>query len=210
MSNKAFIWDLDGTLLDSYEVIVSSLKETINEMGIFVDREEIAKHAIEYSVTSFIEKMVPKADKSFEEMKKRYSEISGLRALEIKAMPNAVELLKTLSDLSVSNFVYTHRGRTTEGVLENLGMKQYFKEILTSRSGFPRKPSPDAINYLVDKYKLDKDNTFYVGDRSIDIDCAKNAGIKSILFLPENSYGRKTGYEDFVVQSLLEIKDIAE
>lgn len=210
MSNKAFIWDLDGTLLDSYEVIVSSLKETINEMGIFVDREEIVKHAIEYSVTSFIEKMVPKADKSFEEMKKRYSEISGLRALEIKAMPNAVELLKALSDLSISNFVYTHRGRTTEGVLENLGMKQYFKEILTSRSGFPRKPSPDAINYLVDKYKLDKDNTFYVGDRSIDIDCAKNAGIKSILFLPENSYGRKTGYEDFVVQSLLEIKDIAE
>lgn len=210
MNKKNFIWDLDGTLLDSYEIIVSSLEETINEMGISVDREEIAKYVIETSVTSFIEKIVPKANRPFEEIKKRYSEISNARAMEIKAMPHAEELLKELSFLNVSNFVYTHRGRSTESVLENIGIKQYFKEIVTSQSGFPRKPSPDAINYLVDKYNLDKNNTFYVGDRSIDIDCARNAGIKSILFLPENSYGSKTGYEDFVVHNLLEIKRIAE
>jgi HAD superfamily hydrolase (TIGR01549 family) len=210
MNKKAFIWDLDGTLLDSYEIIVSSLKETINEMGIFVDSEEIAKHVIEHSVSSFMERILPKANKSSEEIKKRYSEISSARTMNIKAMPNAAELLHNLCDLQVLNFVYTHRGRSTEAVLENIGIKQYFKEIVTSQSGFPRKPDPDAINYLVHKYKLDKDSTFYVGDRSIDIDCAKNAGIKSILFLPENSYGKKTGYEDFVVKNLLEIKNIVE
>lgn len=210
MNKKAFIWDLDGTLLNSYDIIVSSLEETINEMGIFIDREEIAKHVIEYSVTSFIEKIVPEADKSFGEIKSRYSEISGSKALKIKAMPNAAALLQALCDMKALNFVYTHRGKTTEPVLEKLDMKQYFNEILTSRSGFPRKPSPDAINYIVDKYNLDKESTFYVGDRSIDVDCAKNAGIKSILFLQENSYGRKTGYEDFVVKNLLEIKNIAE
>lgn len=210
MNKKAFIWDLDGTLLDSYGIIVSSLKEMINEKGIYIDKEEIAKHVIEYSVSSFIEKILPQTNRSFEEIKKRYSEISSSRAMHIKAMPYAEKLLKALCDLMVLNFVYTHRGRTTEAVLNNVGIKHYFKEIITSQSGFPRKPDPDAINYLVDKYKLEKNSTFYVGDRSIDIDCAKNAGIRSILFLPENSYGRETGYEDFVVNNLLEIKDIAE
>ena len=210
MNNKAFIWDLDGTLLDSYEIIVSSLKEIINEMGIYIDKEEIAKHVIEYSVRSFVEKILPEANKSSEEIKERYSEISHARTMDIKAMPDSLELLQYLSDRQASNFVYTHRGESTEAVLNNIGIKQYFKEVVTSLSGFPRKPNPGAINYLVEKYSLDKDSTFYVGDRSIDIDCARNAGVKSILFLPENSYGRKTGYEDFVVHSLLEIKDIAE
>ena len=57
-------------------------------------------------------------------------------------------------------------------------------------------------------YNLDRENTYYVGDRSLDIECAENAGTKSILYLPENSAASPTGKETFVVKDLLDIQDI--
>lgn len=66
-------------------------------------------------------------------------------------------------------------------------MESYFTEILTSQSGFERKPSPEAANYLLDKYQLDFEKTYYIGDRTLDVEFAQNSGIQSINFL-ESSY----------------------
>ena len=60
----------------------------------------------------------------------------------------------------------------------------------------------------LDKYHLDINNTYYVGDRPMDIMCASNARIKSVMFIEKNSPGKPTGKEDYVIKDLLEIKDI--
>jgi len=205
---KALIWDLDGTLLDSYEIIVSSLRETLEEVGIDVKEMDILNYVITYSVSAFINYIADKFEQSAEDIKKRYSEISGVRNLQIKTIPKALEILQATRDKGFANFVYTHKGKSTEEVLVNLGMKDFFEEIVTSQNGFARKPSPDAINYLVEKYQLCRENTFYVGDRSLDVECAVNAEIKSILFLAEGSCGKATGKEDFVVYDLMEIRNV--
>ena len=66
-------------------------------------------------------------------------------------------------------------------------MESYFTEILTNQSGFARKPSPEAAAYLIDEYQLNLDNTYYIGDRTLDVEFAQNSGIQSINFL-ESSY----------------------
>ena len=55
--NLAFIWDLDGTVVDSYEIIVPSLYQTCLEFNIAVDEKEIRKEVITHTVGSFISKM---------------------------------------------------------------------------------------------------------------------------------------------------------
>ena len=205
---KALIWDLDGTLLDSYEIIVSSLRETLAEIGIDMKENDILNYVITYSVSAFINYIADEFEQSAEDIKKRYSEISGVRNLQIKTIPNALEILQATRDKGFANFVYTHKGKSTEEVLVNLKMKDFFEEIVTSQNGFARKPSPDAINYLVEKYRLCRENTFYVGDRSIDVECAVNAGVKSILFLAEGCCGKATGKEDFVVRDLMGIRKV--
>jgi len=87
-------------------------------------------------------------------------------------------------------------------------MYQYFEEVLTIEDGFKRKPDPEAINYLIKKYIINKNNTYYIGDRHLDIDSANNAGVKSIFFKPEDSFVEPSGREDYVVYDLIEIKDI--
>lgn len=207
-SEITFIWDLDGTLLDSYDVIVDSLQQTYKEKGVEVSKKEIRKDVISHSVSFFILKIEEKYGVPFDDLKDRYSLISGDKIKNIKLMKHSIEILNYLKENGISSFVFTHRGKTTEGVLKNLGIFDYFADIVTSLNGFARKPSPEGLNYLIEKNHLDKDRTYYVGDRALDIECANNAGVKSILFLPDETIGRKTGKETFIVKDLLEIVDI--
>ena len=208
MDKTAFIWDLDGTLLDSYGIIVSSLQDAYREFGIELDPGEIRREVIIRSVGDFITQKETETGIPFEQVKARFSEINDSRKLNIPPMDHAAELLRCLRERSIPNFVFTHKGASTQTVLKNIGLCDFFEEIITGKDGFPRKPDPAAVLYLIRKHDLDKNSTFYVGDRSLDIECAVNAGIKSILYLPEGSAAVPTGKETFIVKDLLEIKDL--
>ena len=204
----AFIWDLDGTLIDSYEIIVDSLYQIYKEKGFDIDKKEILDDVINESVSFFIMKMEARFGVPFDDLKDRYSVISHNAKDNIKAMSHAKEILKFIKDNNIPNFVFTHRGVTTESVLKNIGIYEYFDEIVTSQSGFPRKPSPEGLNYIVNKYHLDKEHTYYVGDRKMDIMCVNNAHIKSIMYIPSTSVAKATGKETYLIKDLLQIKDI--
>ena len=208
MNRLAFIWDLDGTILDSYDVIVGSLFDVCKEHGLDIDRKDILNKCINESVSSFIHSLEEKYHIEYDEFRKRYSLISGERKLDIRLMKNAKEILEYLQSKDIDNYVFTHRGKTTEIVLKHLGIYSYFKDIVTSLNGFKSKPNPEGVNYLVNKYELDKENTFYVGDRSLDIECANNASIKSIMFIPKESVATPNGKETYVINDLLEIKEL--
>ncbi|MBR2263114.1 MAG: HAD-IA family hydrolase [Firmicutes bacterium] len=208
MSTPAFIWDLDGTLLDSYEAIVASACKTFREFGIEMDPKEVYQEAIRTSVNHLIDEVVPRIGLSFEVVKKRYSEINNEERLNITLIHNAKEILSWLKENGARNYVFTHRGTSTQEVLKNLDIFDYFEDIITGRDGFARKPDPEAIDHLVEKHGLDRSHTYYVGDRTIDIDCAANAGIRSIMYLPEGSFAKPNGKETFIVKDLLEIREI--
>ena len=204
MPAEAWIWDLDGTLLDSYGVIVSSLHQTLEELGVSMDEADIRRRAAEGSVSDVINIAAAQTGRTFQKIKGRYSEISGGRYLEIAAMPPAREALESTAALGAVHFVYTHRGSTTAPVLKNLGLDRFFQEVVTSLSGFPRKPAPDALLYLMNRHHLENSRVYYVGDRTLDVDCARNAGVHSVLYSPSG-----TGTADYVIRDLLEVRDIA-
>lgn len=208
MAKTAFIWDLDGTLLDSYEVIVSSLYETYREFGTDLDKSEILREVITHTVGDFISKMEIIYGIPFETAHVRYSEIDNSGKLNVRPMKNAPEILSYLNFHGNPNYVFTHKGSSTETILRNTGLYDFFVEIITGNDGFKRKPDPSAILYLINKYKLDREDTFYVGDRTLDVECAFNAGIKSILFLPPGTPAHKTGKETYIVHDLIEIKNL--
>ena len=205
---QAVIWDLDGTLLDSYDVIVTSVYEAYLESGIDLDKREIYEEVKAASVNDFISKMEESAGVAFDTAKSRYYEVTEREKLNIKAEKDAAEILQYMKDLGIPNLVFTHRGKSVDIILKNAGLYDYFDEVLSAGNGIPRKPDPAGILYLVDKYGLDKEKTFYVGDRSLDIESADNAGIKSILLLPEGGGVRPAGKETFIVKALPEIKKL--
>ncbi len=208
-TNKpALIWDLDGTLLDSYPVIVSAILEAYREYGFEPDRDTLYREIMATSLYSWIEKTEKATGIPYDPVLRRYLEINDRDKMRIPAMLHAEEALRALKARGIPSFVFTHRGASTVPVLKNIGLFGFFDEILSADDGFPRKPDPSAILYLVEKYGLDPESTYYVGDRTIDMECAENAGIRGILFLPDISPVRATGKETHTVRDLLEIPDL--
>ena len=204
---KSVIWDLDGTLLDSYHVIVDSVSLTFAEFGIECAKEVIHSIAIHDSVSGLFKEYGNRAGVDRKLLSQRYSEISAGKYQMIKAENQAYEVLRRLTEKGVNHYVFTHRGKTTIPVLDHLNMTSYFRQIITSQNGFQRKPNPEGLHYLIEANDLDRSHTYYVGDRKLDMECARNAGIPGILYMPEGSYN-VSGDETFRVKELLDILDI--
>ncbi|WP_445080874.1 HAD family hydrolase [Lactococcus sp. KTH0-1S] len=174
-----FIWDLDGTLIDSYEVFLEALSESFANFNRPFDRETVYNFIKGQSVNALLkEQPVP-----FQEIKEDFTANSTAKNDKIKLMVGAKAVLDWTQKENIQNFIYTHKGKNAYDLLNQLEISPYFLEIVTSENGFKRKPHPEAINYLLEKYKLKPEETYYIGDRILDIEASHNSGIHSINFL---------------------------
>ncbi|MFS9181344.1 HAD-IA family hydrolase [Streptococcus timonensis] len=183
MQETAFIWDLDGTLLDSYEAILSGIEETYAQFSIPFDKEKVRAFILKYSVQDLLVQVAEERGLDVDKLNQVRAHSLAEKNAQVILMPGALEVLSWAKQQGIQQFVYTHKGDNTLTILKDLGLIHYFTEILTSQSGFARKPSPEAAIYLLDKYYLDIDQTYYIGDRLLDIEFAQNSGIKSLNFL---------------------------
>ena len=187
MQKTAFIWDLDGTLLDSYEAILSGIEETFGQFSIPYDKEKVREFILKFSVQDLLARVAEDRNLDVEVLNQVRAQSLAEKNAQVVLMPGAREMLAWADQAGIQNFVYTHKGDNALTILRDLGLESYFTEILTSQSGFARKPSPEAAIYLLDKYQLNPDNTYYIGDRTLDVEFAQNSGIQSINFL-ESTY----------------------
>ena len=187
MQRTAFIWDLDGTLLDSYEAILSGIEETFGQFSIPYDKEKVREFILKYSVQDLLEQVAEERNLDAEVLNQVRAQSLAEKNAQVVLMPGAREVLTWADEAGILQFVYTHKGDNAFTILRNLGLECYFTEILTNQSGFARKPSPEVATHLLDKYELDPRTTYYIGDRTLDVEFAQNSGIQSINFL-ESSY----------------------
>ena len=204
MQKTAFIWDLDGTLLDSYEAILSGIEETFAQFSIPYDKEKVREFILKFSVQDLLVQVAEDRNLDAEVLNQVRAQSLSEKNAQVVLMPGAREVLNWADQVGIWNFVYTHKGDNALTILRDLGLEFYFTEILTSQSGFERKPSPQAANYLLDKYQLDPEKTYYIGDRTLDVEFAKNSGIQSINFLESSFEG------NHMIRALADIPHIFE
>ena len=183
MQEAAFIWDLDGTLLDSYEAILAGIEETYRQFSLPYNKKEVRAFILKYSVQDLLVQVAEERGLDVVKLNQVRAQSLAEKNAQVILMPGTHEVLAWANQQGIQQFVYTHKGDNALTILRDLGLDVYFTEILTSQSGFARKPSPEAATYLISKYHLKPDRTFYIGDRTLDIDFAQNSGIQSINFL---------------------------
>ena len=183
MKNTVFIWDLDGTLLDSYEAILAGIEETFAQFAIPYDKLAVRSFILQHSVQDLLEQVAEERGLDAVILNQVRGQSLAEKNAQVVLMPDAREVLAWAAEQGIQQFVYTHKGDNAFAILRDLGLAEYFTEILTGQSGFARKPSPEAGLYLLDKYQLDPMQTYYIGDRTLDVEFAQNSGIQSINLL---------------------------
>ena len=204
MKFKHIIWDYDGTLFNSYPVVAAAFHKTLEKYGIIEDIGEIYSlmkvtlaHASEYYKAKY------NLNDSFFEEYKMLRTVSDAEKTE--PFSGAIELCAAVCAAGGKNYLYTHRNETAITAMEKHGMAQYFTEFITSQQNFEPKPSPDAVLYLLGKYRILHDEAIMIGDRDIDILSGKNAGIYSCYFLDSGDY---CGIADYNANCFLDFYSI--
>ena len=175
MKYHDYIWDLGGTLLDNYETSTAAFVETLAQFGIEEEHDKVY-NALKVSTAFAIDQFAP----TIEHFLEKYKE-NEARELEHPALFEGVPaLLEEISDQGGRNFLVSHRNDQVLDILEKTGIASYFTEVVTASSGFKRKPNPESMIYLRDKYKIR--SGIVIGDRSIDIEAGQAAGLATHLF----------------------------
>lgn len=180
------IWDLDGTLIDSYPVFLESLEAVFEHHHLPFDQKAVNQTIKKKSVNALLEQQ----QVGFELLKHEFTMVSKTKNDKITLMPGAKVVLEWTKQSGVRNFIYTHKGKNAFDLLDQLEISGFFEEVVTSDHGFKRKPDPEGIQYLLQKYHLNRQETYYVGDRSLDIEAAQQALVSSINFI-EHPYSIK-------------------
>lgn len=183
-----FFWDFDGTLFDTYPRINRAIQNALREMGRDVPMDTVAflsKVTLQYA----LETLCP--DRA-EEALRRYDAFAQAEPGFPRPYPGVIRVLESVCAAGGRNYLYTHRGESSLDALRHYGMERYFTDCMTAEiareHGFPRKPAPDALLYLMKKHGLDPARCVMLGDRDIDLDSGKNAGMACALFDPEHYY----------------------
>lgn len=194
------IFDCDGTLLDSYGAITDRVCRVFEKHGIICDPEKVRELALYQHVGYCISEIAMQNHLDADLLLNDYKSV-GEKLELITPMKHVREVLE---NEKFRCFMYTHRGESCRRIMAKLELDTYFTEIVDGTYHLRKKPDSQGIDYLVEKYGLDRKQTYYVGDRLLDIECGMNAHIKTI-FLKSSGLDIDCSQADFVIDDLLEI-----
>ncbi|MGT2667556.1 HAD-IA family hydrolase [Streptococcus rifensis] len=181
MDYHDYIWDLGGTLLDNYEISAKAFCETLEEYGRPAPSHDEVYAALKISTDDAISRYAAGLPGFLE----HYKFHEGI-ALETPILFKGVrQVLEQIVSSGGRNFLWSHRNNQVLDILAIAGIDHLFEEVVTGDSGFPRKPDPSALLYLKDKYEMT--NALVIGDREIDLEAGRVAGMAVYHFDGQSS-----------------------
>ncbi len=183
MKEIVILFDLDGTLIDSTDAIISTFYHSFKVKNFeFNGSEDDIKSLIGYPLDVMYESLgVPKekACEFVDTYKERYREISIDMTFLLDNAKEAVELASQNARLGV---VTTKTTRYSIPLLENMGIMKYFECIVGRQEVINPKPHPEPILKAMEMMQVsnEKFEIYMIGDTKLDLIAAKEANIRGV------------------------------
>lgn len=200
-AHDLILFDLDGTLIDTAPEIADAVNDTLAQLGLhavtqtqvndwighgtrellisaLADRRQTTNDAVRHS-TDF-----PSIEAVFGG---HYQQRCGTRS---HLFPRVRETLQALRDAGLKLAVVTNKeARYTQTVLDAHQLAPMFDRVISGDTLMVKKPNPAAVHDCLKHFKVPAVRALFVGDSSIDVATARNAGV-SVWALP---YGYNMG-----------------
>ena len=192
---EAVLFDLDGTLLDSFPDFLASL-ENINIKSSSKKIDESVVRANVSDGSSQLLKLVfdiDKDDKDFDEYKRNFlNEYEKNILMYGNLFLGVSDLLNFLLDKKIPYGIVTNKPRKyTEIVLKKSSLLRQSKVVICCDDGFKSKPNPKGINHACNILGVQSSKCIYIGDHENDLNASLAAG--TISGVCTFGYGFKKG-----------------
>ncbi len=180
MKLKGFIFDLDGTLINSLPVVRTSLNNTLLKFSGRVFNDQELSSLFGPSEEGIFKKLFPD---SWEEVLKFYLyEYDRIHIQYAKPFPGILEALTLLQERKMKLALVSGKGAgSMEISLKHSELKQFFDVIITGSEH--RACKPDHIKQVLARWKVSPEEVVYVGDIAYDVQAGREVGVISVSAL---------------------------
>jgi phosphoglycolate phosphatase len=188
---RAVLFDLDGTLVDSYSALAEAVNHARRTHGLL----ELSAARIRDLVGDGVERLLQRAFERAEvprsvvtAFESRYDEIC---CPESKILADVDVTLDELSSLGIEMAVCTNKPTVfSKKILDFLGLSRYFRAIVGPDLAGARKPEAAHLLFTLDSVRCAAADALFVGDMPIDVHAARNAGL-DVAVIPTGSSSRE-------------------
>lgn len=182
---KLCIFDLDGTLVNSLYDLADAMNYALKKNGFQPHEREKYLLFIGNGISVLADKamIIPKGMATPEQKKQVLADFQKYYDMhcmdETRPYPGIVELLNELDKRNIKYAVMSNKPDNFAKIIVNtLFPNNQFVTVWGKRDNFERKPSPQAVNALIQEVGVSKDKCLYIGDSNVDIFTAQNAELR--------------------------------
>ena len=169
MQERHFIFDIDGTLINTEKAIIKGLQELLLEEKGSQYAPEQLYFCLGIPGSQALAQLG--IDDGIPEKLKKWDAFYNSHANDVSIYPDIPEILEHLRDKGIILGTIT------------LGLEKYFTISVTSSDTPEHKPSPGPMLYYLKKAGISPEQAVYIGDSIYDMQCAGSAGVKRALAL---------------------------
>ncbi|MDA3810696.1 MAG: HAD-IA family hydrolase [Spirochaetaceae bacterium] len=177
---KTYLFDVDGTLLDTTELIFQSFLNTCRKYANFeIKREEVYKHIGIPLRTQLELYLGKKSDTEYEDLFNEHRLYQqSIYKKTLKAYSGVVEGLAKLKEKDVQMGVVSSRTRDSlDRYLKYVGIFDLFSVISTPEITKNHKPHPEPVLWALEQFGAKAADTIFIGDATVDIKSGNSAGV---------------------------------
>ena len=214
--HRLIAFDLDGTLIDSRRDLADSANQLLGELGAAPLSEDAIGRMVGEGARVLVQRALAAAGLTETPgAVPRFLEIYDTRLLNhtkaYEGVADAVRLARQHARVAV---LTNKPGKPSERILEALGIRNLFADVIGGDSPFGRKPDPAGLFELMKRAGATADTTLMVGDSAIDHETALRASVRCCL----TAYGygyltfpreRLTG-DEWIVEDTAQLADVIE
>lgn len=185
--NKAVIFDLDGTLLDTIPDIADSVNVTLKQFGAPMVNYEFVKKAVGNGARKLIERCFgdgfskQEIDERLDYYNKLYTDSGSPKTCVYDGMG---EVLIQLKKRGYKLGILTNKPQITTDDVYKTYLKQYgFDMVVGFKQGIKVKPDPTVLNQMLVELDVLPENAYFVGDGETDVEVSINANVNNVTVL---------------------------
>ena len=184
MGKTEFVFfDMDGTLLDTLEDLHGALNHTLAEMGYPLKTLEETRNYVGNGIFCLVERGLPEnakylAKEGSERFKKYYR---AHLTVHTRPYEGIEELIEALEERGIKTGIVSNKSQQPLDELAEYFFKGKPEVVTGFTDGIPAKPAPDMLFAAMEAVGADKENSLYVGDSAVDVETARNAGVKGVF-----------------------------
>lgn len=209
----AIFFDLDGTLVDSREDIVTAVNHALAEAGVPERSHEEIISYVGTGVKDLIVKSLGPDNRSLaDRCVEMFTDYFGEHyADKSKLYPHVKEVLEFYKHKKLS-IVTNRRTELTEGTLEKFGIKNYFQKIIGGDDENCLKPSACPIEKALSGDVSGAERSLMVGDMDLDVKAGKETGIYTcaVTYGMGDKEDLEKAEPDYLIDDMIKLKDLIE